>query len=150
MEVTQRGAGFRLTADHRPARLRHSLRYRKSTKSVKKKQPRKSELGAPARADHSDLVEIYLWEGDVETAWTEAKGGSCHGALWLRLAEARAKDNPEDAIAVYSEQLKPALQWAQQSTYEQAVHILRKIRKLMMRIGKQAEFVSLVESMRAQ
>src|ERR1039458_7953244 len=33
MEVTQRGAGFRLTADHRPARLRHSLRYRKSRKS---------------------------------------------------------------------------------------------------------------------
>jgi uncharacterized Zn finger protein len=133
-----------------PQRREKALLLLREYSTGKKKQPRKSERGAPARADHSDLVEIYLWEGDVETAWTEAKGGSCHGALWLRLAEARAKDNPEDAIAVYSEQLKPALQWAQQSTYEQAVHILRKIRKLMMRIGKQAEFVSLVESIRAQ
>jgi len=116
----------------------------------KNKQPGMHQLGLGARADHSDLVEIYIWEGDVETAWTEAKNGGCYGDLWLRLAEARAKDNPEDAIAVYSEQLKPALQWAQQSAYEQAVQILHKIRQLMMRIGKQSEFVALVESIRTQ
>jgi uncharacterized Zn finger protein len=115
-----------------------------------KKKPEKRKLGLPAREDHSDLVEIYLWEGDVETAWTEAKSGGCHEELWLRLAEARAKDYPEDAIAVYSEQLKSTLQWAQQSAYEQAVDIFRKIQKLMMRIGKQTEFASLVESIRAQ
>lgn len=115
-----------------------------------KKHPLKGQWGSPARADHSDLVEIYLWEGDVETAWTEAKSRGCHNALWFRLAEAQEKDHPEDAIAVYSEQLKPALQWAQQSAYEQAVDILRKIRKSMVRIGKQAEFASLVESIRAQ
>jgi len=116
----------------------------------KKTQRGKSVWGTLARADHSDLVEIFLWEGDVETAWMETKSGGCHDALWLRLAEARAKDNPEDAIAVYSEQLRPALQWAQQNAYEQAVHILQKIRQLMMRMGKQAEFASLVESIRAQ
>jgi uncharacterized Zn finger protein len=39
---------------------------------------------------------------------------------------------------------------AKLSTYEEAVDILRKIRELMARIGKQAEFESLVESIRAQ
>jgi uncharacterized Zn finger protein len=62
----------------------------------------------------------------------------------------RAEDHPEDAIAVYSQQLKPALQSAQQSAYEEAVDNLRKIRKLMTRIGKQAEFASFVRSIRAQ
>jgi uncharacterized Zn finger protein len=118
--------------------------------SAGKKKPGSGERGALARSNHSELVEIYLWEGDIEAAWTEAKSGNCHSALWLRLAEARAKDYPEDAIAVYSEQLKPVFQWAQQSAYEEAVSILRKIRKLMMRIGKQAEFMSLVGSIRAQ
>lgn len=104
----------------------------------------------PSRADHSDLVEIYLWEGDIETAWAEAKSGGCHNALWSRLAEMRENDHPEDAIAVYSEQLKPALQWAQQRAYEEAVAILRKIRKLMMRIDKQTEFASLVQAIRVR
>ena len=139
-----------LRAKQWPQRREKALLLLREYRTGKKKQPGKNELGAPARADHSPLVEIYLWEGDIETAWTEAKSGGCHDALWLRLAEARAKYNPEDAIAVYSEQLKPALQWAQQSAYGKAVHILRKIRQLMMRIGKQAEFVSLVESIRAQ
>ena len=116
----------------------------------KRKQPPKNQWGPPTLADHSDLVEIHLWEGDIEAAWNEAKMEGCHDALWFRLAQAREKDHPEDAIAVYTEQLKPALQWAQQSAYEQAVDILRKIRKLMVRIGKQAKFASLVGSIRAQ
>jgi uncharacterized Zn finger protein len=116
----------------------------------KKMQPGKNQWGPPARTDHSRLVEIYLWERDIEEAWNEATAGGCHNALWFRLAEAREKDHPQDAIAVYTEQLKPVLQWARQSAYEQAVDILRKIRKLMVRIGKQAEFASLIESIRVQ
>lgn len=116
----------------------------------KRKPSQKAQWPSRARADHSDLVEIYLWEGDIESAWAEAKSGGCHNALWSRLAEMRENDHPEDAIAVYSEQLKPALQWAQQRAYEEAVDILRKIRKLMMRIDKQAEFASLVQSIRVR
>ncbi|MHB8412077.1 MAG: DUF6880 family protein [Candidatus Acidiferrales bacterium] len=118
--------------------------------AAQRKQIPKNEWGPPTRADHSELVEIYLWEGDVETAWNEAKNGGCHDALWFRLAEAREKDHPEDAIAVYTKQLKLTLQYAQQSAYEEAVEILGKIRKLMVRIGKEPEFVSLVKSIRAQ
>jgi uncharacterized Zn finger protein len=115
-----------------------------------RKYPPKSGSGLSARVDHSALVEIYLWEGDIETAWKEAKSGGCHNALWFRLAEAREKDHPEDAIGVYSEQLKPALQWAQQSAYEKTVDILGKIQKLMVQMGKKAEFASLLDSIRAQ
>lgn len=115
----------------------------------KKRQP-KGQGSLPAHADHSVLVEIYLWEGDVERAWAEGKSGGCREALWFRLAEAREKDHPEDAITVYTEQLKLALRWAQQSAYEEVVGILGKIRKLMVRGGKQSEFSSLVQSIRAE
>jgi uncharacterized Zn finger protein len=60
------------------------------------------------------------------------------------------KDHPEDAIAVYIEQLKPALKWAQQRAYEEAVGILQKIGKLQARVGKQVEFASLIQSIRVQ
>ena len=116
--------------------------------AAKKSGP--SKFGLAANRDHSQIAEIFLWEGDIEAAWQEARAGGCHSALWFRLAEARKKDHPEDAIAVYVEQLKPVLQWAQQSAYEQAVDILRKIQKLTVRIGKQAQFATLVESIRAQ
>jgi uncharacterized Zn finger protein len=115
-----------------------------------KKRPRKNEWGPPVGADHSELVKIYLWEGNADTAWKEAKSGGCRDGLWFQLAEAREKDHPEDAIAVYTAQLKPALQFAQQQAYENAVEILRKIHKLMARIGKEPEFTTLVRSIRAQ
>ncbi len=118
--------------------------------AAKKKHPPKSEWGPPARCDHSELVKIYLWEGNADAAWAEAKSGGCHDGLWFQLAEAREKDHPEDAIAVYTEQLRPALQYAEQRAYEDAVEILRKIRKLTVRIGKEGEFASLIQSIRAQ
>ncbi|MBF0613005.1 MAG: SWIM zinc finger family protein, partial [Magnetococcales bacterium] len=40
-------------------------------------------------ADRSLLVEIFLWEKDVEQAWREAKEGGCSQPLWLNLATQR-------------------------------------------------------------
>lgn len=100
--------------------------------------------------DHSELVKIFLWEGDAETAWAEAKSGGCYDGLWFRLAEARAKENPEDAVQVYAVQLKRALLPAQPQAYKEAVEILRKMHKLQARTGKEAEFASLIKSIRAQ
>jgi hypothetical protein len=45
--------------------------------AAKKEQPARSEWASPHRADPSLLVEIYLWEGDDEAAWMEAKSGGC-------------------------------------------------------------------------
>ncbi len=104
----------------------------------------------PVGGDHSELVKIFLWEGDAETAWAEAKSGGCYNGLWFRLAEARAKENPEDAVQVYAVQLKRALLPAQPQAYKEAVEILRKIHKLQARIGKEAEFPILIQSIRAQ
>jgi uncharacterized Zn finger protein len=108
---------------------------------------RQAKLGW-GRPDHSRLVDIFLWEGNVEAAWTEAKDRGCQDGLWLRLANVREADHPEEAISVYVKQLDRALQPAQQQAYEAAVSILRKVKPLKSRIGKDLEFVDLVRSVR--
>lgn len=110
---------------------------------------RQAKLGW-GRPDHSRLVDIFLWEGNVEAAWTEAKSGGCHDGLWLRLAKARETDHPKDAISVYVAQLDRTLQPAQHQAYEAAVSILRKIQQLKSRLGRELEFVELVRSVREQ
>src|SRR5208282_2250461 len=70
-----------------------------------KKRQSKSTWGPHASANYSEIVRVYLWEGNPDSAWAEAKHGGCCDSLWFQLAEAREKDHPEDAVAVYGEQL---------------------------------------------
>src|SRR6266850_2028884 len=59
----------------------------------------------PPLADHSLLVQIFLWEKDVEAAWREAKAGGCHDGWWLELARLREKQFPADVIPIYQKQV---------------------------------------------
>ena len=89
---------------------------------------------------HSLLVEIFLWEKDVEAAWAEAQKGGCSNALWLQLGKEREKDDPADAVAIYRRQVEPLLQQKNNQSYHEAVDFLGKVHALMTRMGKQAEF----------
>ena len=90
--------------------------------------------------DHSLLVEIFLSEKDAEAAWIEAQQGGCRESLWLQLAGTREQEHPEDAIAIYRRQIGPALERKSKQSYLNAVGYLEKIRKLMVRMGREAEF----------
>ncbi|NQT93805.1 MAG: hypothetical protein HQ559_13685, partial [Lentisphaerae bacterium] len=90
--------------------------------------------------DHSLLVEIFLWEKDVEAAWTEAQGGGCSESLWLELAKARELDHPEDAVPIYRRQIEPLLGQKNNHSYEQAVDYFGRIHTLMVGMGKESEF----------
>jgi uncharacterized Zn finger protein len=116
----------------------------------KDKREARSGWGRSVGPDHSELVDIYLWEGNSDSAWAEAKNSGCHDGLWFRLAEAREKDHPEDALEVYAAQLRRALQPAQPQAYKEVVEILRRINKLKERIGRRPEFVTLIQSIRMQ
>ena len=118
--------------------------------AARDKREAKIGWGRPLRSDHSELVSIYLWEGNSDSAWAEAKNSGCHNGLWFRLAEAREKDHPDDALEVYAAQLRRALQPAEPRAYREAVEILRRIHKLKAQIGKGPEFVTLIQSIRVQ
>lgn len=99
--------------------------------------------------DHSALVEVLLWEKDVEAAWKEAKAGGCTGDLWRRLAEKREKDHPEDAVEVYRKMIGPTLRRTSKEAYEEAMGLLRKVRGLMVGMRKKGEFERFLAEVRA-
>jgi uncharacterized Zn finger protein len=100
-------------------------------------------------ADHSALVEIFLWEKDFESAWREAKAGGCHDGLWRTLAAWREKDHPQDAIPFYWKDVDNALQHMGNESYREAVRLLRKIRLLMRRIDQEEKFGRELAALRA-
>lgn len=110
----------------------------------------RQEQGAwSPRADHSDLVRIFLWEKDMETAWREAKEGGCSNDLWMELAAKREKDHPEDVLPVYQRQIEPTLSRKNNEAYRAAIALLRKVYGLLVRLGRDDQFDDLLGAIRA-
>ncbi|MBE9100313.1 DUF6880 family protein [Vacuolonema iberomarrocanum] len=89
---------------------------------------------------YSPLVEIFLWEGEVDQAWIEAQTGGCSKQLWMQLADQRAHEHPEDALSVYLPAIEPLIKQTSNDTYRQAVALLVKVKALMERIGCEDDF----------
>ena len=104
----------------------------------------------PRRVDHSMLVEILLWEGNVEDAWREAKEGGCADKLWLDLARRREHDHPQDALDIYWTRIEPLIEQTNNSAYREAYDLLLRARALMRRLGHEQEFEEYVELLRLE
>lgn len=104
----------------------------------------------PGRADNSRLVEIFLWERRYDEAWKEASAGGCSNTLWLRVAATREEKHPGDVVPIYQEMIAPVLKQANNAAYEEAVRLLRKIRELMIRLGRDAEFEAYLVALRVE
>jgi uncharacterized Zn finger protein len=100
------------------------------------------------KVDHSELVRIFLWEKDVEAAWREAQEGGCSNNLWLELAARREKEFPADALPIYQGQIEPTVNGKNNEAYREAVGLLRKVRELMIRLGRKDEFTNYLNEVR--
>ena len=89
--------------------------------------------------DRSLLVEIFLHEGNTEEAWTEAQAGGCGDNLWLRLAELREKQHPEDAKAIYLRLGEQAILRAS-GNYDEGVALLERAAAAAHATEKSEEF----------
>jgi uncharacterized Zn finger protein len=104
--------------------------------------------GLESPREGSELVRIFLWEKDTEGAWREAQLAGCSSDLWMALAATREKMHPADAVSVYEARMEPTLQEKNNDAYREAVRLLRKIRLLMRRLGREADFASYLASLR--
>lgn len=95
----------------------------------------KFRFGGVEAPGQSPLVEILLWEKNVEAAWQEAQSGICHEKLWIKLAELRSKEHPQDAITVYRRQIARLVQQTNNHSYEEAIELIKKVKPLMMRVS---------------
>jgi uncharacterized Zn finger protein len=114
-----------------------------------KKEREKNQWSWYHRADHSELVRIFLWEKNVEAAWREAQEGGCSNDLWLDLSAKREKEHPEEALPIYQRQIEPTLDRKNNDAYREAVGFLRKVRELMIRLERSDEFTNYLAKVRA-
>ncbi len=114
---------------------------------------RRSQAGPRTRwsppLDHSDLVQVFLWEQDVDAAWAEAVAGGCSAAVWMQLAEQREGDHPADVVPVYQAEIERVIDQRNNRAYEEAVELMKRVRKAMRRAGLRDEFLAYAASVRA-
>ncbi|MGH8718033.1 MAG: DUF6880 family protein [Burkholderiales bacterium] len=119
---------------------------RKAPQSKRKKP----DWMAPFEAQGSLLVEIFLWEGDPHAALEAARKTNCPSHLWLNVAKGLETGSPDDAIVIYKDQIEPIVRLTNNHAYDDAAGVLRRIRELMTRTGKAADFSAYLDSVRAQ
>jgi tetratricopeptide (TPR) repeat protein len=112
-------------------------------------QKRQAWGWTPHPPDHSLLVEIFLWEKDVEAAWREAQAGGCHGSWWMELARLREKQFPADVVPIYQRQVDTLINQKNNGSYAEAVKLLGKIRDLMTRLERADQFAGYLATVRA-
>jgi len=103
----------------------------------------------PRPMGHSVLVNVLLWEGDVQGAWEAAHDGGCVEGVWLDLARERAREHPRDAIPVFARQVEAAVGVTKRDGYERAASLLTEVSGCYERVGASAEFAEYVRSLRA-
>jgi uncharacterized Zn finger protein len=100
--------------------------------------------------DNSTLVEIYLWEGEVDEALKAAEAHGCSDAHWMNLAGALEKPRPSEALRIYRESLEPIIDQKNNRAYEEAAERIRKIGKLMERTDRAVEFGDFINKLRTK
>ena len=116
-------------------------------KQVSDKTPKSSQqrrLGQMGQIGYSLLVEIFLWEEEIEQAWQAAKSGGCSSRLWMQLADLRIDHHPEDALFVYQSAVEPLINQTDNAAYRQAVELIIKVKDIMTRLDRVADFETFV------
>ncbi|MDO8812416.1 MAG: hypothetical protein Q7J38_10380 [Gallionella sp.] len=96
------------------------------------------------------LVEIHLWEKNTEAAWDAASRGTISDQLWLKLAAVREEDHPGDAVPIYRRLIETAAGQTNNTSYEEAIKLLKRLKPLVMRLGMPTEFGQYVALLRAK
>lgn len=90
------------------------------------------------------LVEVLLYEGQVDQAWDTAVQHGCDDRLWLTLAHAREATHPLDAIGVYQQAMFAGIGVKNKPAYRRAVELLARIKRLSLEGGQPERFAELL------
>jgi uncharacterized Zn finger protein len=98
--------------------------------------------------DATELAQVYLHEGDTDTAWAEATRAGASARLWLQLAAAREITHPADAIPIYQADVEHTINAKNNDAYRAAVDRLSHIATLMTAAGQPDSFGPYVAEVR--
>jgi len=115
-----------------------------------KRPDRKTGPWDGSAAGRTLLVEIFLHEGDSDAALAEANAGGCTEGAWMQLAQAREKDHPADAAAIYRRFIDGTISRANNSAYDEAAELAGRIKVLMQRAKQAREFGEWLAALRVK
>jgi uncharacterized Zn finger protein len=102
------------------------------------------------RRDNTELVRVFLWEQDLESAWRAAREGGCTDTLWLELADRRRAEHPEDALKVYRGHVEHTIAGKDKRSYAEAIRLMKQmIDPLFVECGRAADFDTYLAEVRA-
>lgn len=108
--------------------------------------------GPPGRRPRSStpLIEILLFEGDVDEAWEVAAEHGCDSRLKMTLARAREATHPLDAVEVYQPEVFALIERKNNQGYASAVDLMERIRKLSATAGEPERFDAVLHRARTE
>ena len=118
------------------ARSCRPTRADRSWWSVRAPQPHPSRRPAFERAGATHLVEVLLWEGDDEAGWQEAVEAGVPHRIWMRLANVRQDEHPEDAIPIFQREVEQLIGTKNKRGYADAVSLMAQVRDLLASAGR--------------
>jgi uncharacterized Zn finger protein len=99
--------------------------------------------------ESSTLVDVLLFDGDVEKAWAEARAAGCRRDLWLELARRREGEHPLEAIPIWQAEVERSIDAKNNQAYAQAVELIARVGRLMSAADREADFTPYVAKVRA-
>lgn len=100
------------------------------------------------KPDHSLLVEIFLYENEMETAWQEANDGGCNANLWRALGQRLGDVDPLRAAFCWQRLVEPTINQKNNGAYDEAVQMMLKVGKWMQQAGKEPAFRQWIQEIR--
>ena len=89
----------------------------------------------------STLVQIHLHEKNAGRVWELASGHAITNKLWPAVAKLRGETHPDEAVAIYKRLLPDAIKQGQSNArYDEAHELVKSIRALRLKHGKQAQY----------
>ncbi|MFN2504523.1 MAG: DUF6880 family protein [Acidimicrobiales bacterium] len=95
------------------------------------------------------LVEVLLWEGDDEAAWREAVEAGVPHRIWMRLADMRKDEHPNDAIPIFQREVERLIATKNNRGYDDAVSVMDQVRNLLANAGRPDDFAPYAAAVRA-
>lgn len=102
------------------------------------------------RSPATTLVEILLYEGRTEEAWSAAATHGADERTWMTLARAREATHPLDAIPIYERAAAAEIDTKNNRGYRTAVDLLARIRTLATTAGEPQHFTELLARVSAK
>lgn len=94
------------------------------------------------------LIRLAMAEGLLADAWMVVKGHGCNEALVEELAEASEHSHPAEALKVYADRVERMVGLGGQNNYENARHMVGRIRLLREGLGETTQHAAYLDDLR--